>query len=161
MFTTTLELTAPPSVWQTRLYVLRYVIAPVPVDPLVPVLETPGPVTVQLFVRVVVHVIVAADPLRTRFGAAVIEREGLITVAVTDPLPPFEHTIVYVTLDVGVIVVDPLGAPSVLKFELELLDEFWHAQSRVIFFPFVIVIEVVGLFSEFLAVNDGGLHSPG
>ena len=61
----------------------------------------------------------------------------------------------------GVTVVEPLGAPPVLKFELELLDEFWHAQSRVIVLPLVIVMEVVGGFSEFRAVKDGGAHSPG
>ncbi len=143
------------------MYVLRNAIGPVPAEPLVPVVEMPGPVRVQLFVRVVVHVIVAEEPLRTRLGAAVIEIEGLMTVAVTDPLPPFEQTSVYVVVVFGVMVVEPLGAPPVLKFELELLDEFWHAQSRVIVFPFTMVMELVGLFSALRAVNDGGAHSPG
>jgi hypothetical protein len=141
--------------------VLWFTTGPVPTEPLVPVVEIPGPVSVQLFARVVVHVMVAELPLRTRFGVAVIEIAGLITVADTDPLPPFEQTTVYVTFADGVIVVEPLGALPVLKFELELLDEFTHAQSSVILFPFTIVMAVVGLFSEFLAINDGGLHSPG
>ena len=71
---------------------LRNAIGPVPAEPLVPVVEMPGPVSVQLFVRVVSHVMVAEEPLRTRLGVAVIEIEGLMTVAVTDPLPPFEQT---------------------------------------------------------------------